>query len=68
MGRMRAATRAPIVCACHGVAEDAIVQAIRAGQSLEDLRLELKCGTACGSCVPQLKRMLREHGAGEIAA
>ncbi|MBV6307071.1 molybdopterin-dependent oxidoreductase [Candidimonas humi] len=68
MGRMRAAARARIVCACHGVGEDAIAQAIQAGQTLEDLQSGLKCGTACGSCVPQLKRMLREHGMGEIAA
>jgi assimilatory nitrate reductase catalytic subunit len=68
MGRTRAAARARIVCACHGVGEDTILREIANGHTLEDLQLGLKCGTACGSCVPQIKRMLREHGPGEIAA
>ena len=57
--------RSPQVCACWNVPEDAIVQALGtcAGspeQRLGHLQAQLKCGTQCGSCVPQLKRLVRE--------
>lgn len=47
-----------IVCACHGVSEQTLLDGIAAGASLETLQAETKCGTGCGSCLPEIKRML----------
>ncbi|MDP2109777.1 MAG: molybdopterin-dependent oxidoreductase [Thiobacillus sp.] len=52
------AARGRIVCNCLNVAEPDIVAAIAAGASLAALQSELKCGSECGSCVPELKRLL----------
>ena len=46
------------VCACFGVGEELIRDAIAAGATLAKLQDELKCGTNCGSCVPELRRMV----------
>jgi assimilatory nitrate reductase catalytic subunit len=53
------------VCSCWNVSEDAIVSSLRAlrGESeskLLQLQAELKCGTQCGSCVPELRRLVRQ--------
>ena len=53
-----AKTRGKIVCNCLDVAERDIATAIAAGATLEGLQTSLKCGTACGSCVAELRRML----------
>ncbi len=50
--------RGRIVCNCLNVAEPDIVAAIAAGADLAALQNTLKCGTECGSCVPELKRLL----------
>ncbi|MGB6102326.1 MAG: (2Fe-2S)-binding protein, partial [Pusillimonas sp.] len=60
MGRGVAATRARIVCTCASVSDTALMAAIESGQDLEALKASLKCGVTCGSCLPQIKRML-EH-------
>ena len=57
------AARGRIVCNCLNVAEPAIVAAIAAGASLAALQLELKCGSECGSCVPELKRLIADNRA-----
>ncbi len=52
----------PTVCACFGVPRDRIVRAIGEGaSSLAVLQSCLKAGTNCGSCLPELKRMLGAH-------
>jgi len=58
------AGRGRIVRNCLNVAEPDIVAAIAAGAGLAALQTRLQCGTECGSCVPELKRLL----AGERAA
>jgi len=45
------------VCACHGVGEDAICAALAAGAALADVQEDLRCGTSCGSCLPELRRL-----------
>ncbi len=45
------------VCACYGVREDAIRSAIAGGANLGRLQKDLRCGTNCGSCLPELRRM-----------
>lgn len=52
-----------IVCSCFHVGDKTIAKAIAAGcDSTETLGAKLKCGTNCGSCIPELKAMLREQG------
>lgn len=48
-----------IVCSCFQVGEKTIQAAISAGASDYDaLASELKCGTNCGSCIPEVKSLL----------
>jgi assimilatory nitrate reductase catalytic subunit len=46
------------VCACFNVGEVQIRAAIAAGATLAGLQKNLKCGTNCGSCVPELRRLV----------
>lgn len=54
-----------MVCACFGVGERPILAAIRAsaGSSVSDLGAQLRCGTNCGSCIPELRRLLAQVAA-----
>ena len=57
-------SRSPQVCACLNVSEQAITLHLAsspgsASQRLADLQRALQCGTQCGSCIPQLKRLLQ---------
>jgi len=45
------------VCSCYGVREAEIRAAVAAGADLARLQKELRCGTSCGSCLPELKRL-----------
>ena len=45
------------VCACFKVGEAQIREAVNAGATLATLQKDLKCGTSCGSCVPELRRL-----------
>jgi assimilatory nitrate reductase catalytic subunit len=58
------ASRGKVVCSCFGVTQTAIGKQLAAASGAEDERLAnlqgaLKCGTNCGSCVPELRRMVR---------
>jgi assimilatory nitrate reductase catalytic subunit len=46
------------VCACFNVTSSQILSAVATGASLARLQKDLKCGTNCGACVPELKRLL----------
>ena len=49
----------PTICACFGVTSRAIEQAIADGAcSTEAIGARLKAGSNCGSCLPELKRMI----------
>ena len=50
-------TRGKVVCNCFDVSEEAIVAAFRAGERLEQLQARTRCGSNCGSCLPELKRL-----------
>lgn len=52
------ASRGKIICACMDVSENEIMAVIKNGADLDGLKITLKCGTGCGSCVPELKQML----------
>ena len=52
------------VCTCFNIAEPAITDALAATrgsaeQRLVELQQKLQCGTRCGSCLPELRRMVR---------
>jgi assimilatory nitrate reductase catalytic subunit len=49
----------PIVCACFGVGVAVIRTAITSGVgSVEEIGKALRAGTNCGSCLPELKRIV----------
>jgi assimilatory nitrate reductase catalytic subunit len=45
------------VCACFRVLESTIRCAVAAGANLAKVQKELKCGTNCGACLPEVRRM-----------
>ncbi|HIE5387531.1 TPA: molybdopterin-dependent oxidoreductase [Enterobacter cancerogenus] len=50
-----------IICSCFSVGENTIRKAIAGGcDSAVALGVKLRCGTNCGSCVPELKGLLGE--------
>ncbi|MCB9547130.1 MAG: (2Fe-2S)-binding protein [Myxococcales bacterium] len=50
-----------IVCICEGVSDREVKRVLRQGAcDLGSLRRECGAGGDCGSCRPQLRRMLRE--------
>jgi assimilatory nitrate reductase catalytic subunit len=53
--------RGRIVCNCLDVSETEIRRELAPGVTLAGLQARLECGTECGSCVPELKRMLAAH-------
>jgi assimilatory nitrate reductase catalytic subunit len=61
------------VCTCVGVPDVAIQTHLAQSapqdneSCLSDLQSTLKCGTQCGSCVPELRRMIRLHLTPEAA-
>jgi assimilatory nitrate reductase catalytic subunit len=58
------ASAGPIVCACFGVGRTTILAAIAAGAgSADEIGAQLKAGTNCGSCIPELKRLIAQAGA-----
>ncbi|TCK05930.1 nitrate reductase [Marinobacterium mangrovicola] len=50
-----------VICSCFQVRETEILAAILAGtDSAEKLGEQLKCGTNCGSCLPELKALIAD--------
>jgi assimilatory nitrate reductase catalytic subunit len=63
------AARGKQVCSCFNVGEAQIQARLRecrgtVEQRLGELQQALKCGTNCGSCVPELKRLVKSASAG----
>jgi assimilatory nitrate reductase catalytic subunit len=61
------------VCTCFNVTEPAIVAALGGCTGSPDERLamlqgQLRCGTNCGSCVPELKKLIKVHPASAQAS
>jgi assimilatory nitrate reductase catalytic subunit len=57
------ASAGPIVCACFGVGRATVCDAIAAGAgSAAEIGLQLKAGTNCGSCIPEMKRLIAQAG------
>ncbi|MFI8415736.1 molybdopterin-dependent oxidoreductase [Serratia sp. NPDC078593] len=56
------------VCSCAGVGEARIAAAIQQGcHSTAALGERLQCGTHCGSCLPELKKLLQQHATPRVA-
>jgi assimilatory nitrate reductase catalytic subunit len=58
-------SRGKQVCTCFNVGQAEITSYLQAAEGPEGIRLsalqaDLKCGTNCGSCVPELKRLVRD--------
>jgi assimilatory nitrate reductase catalytic subunit len=55
------ASAGPIVCACFGVGRTTICDAIAGGAgTAAEIGARLKAGTNCGSCVPEMKRLIAQ--------
>ena len=54
--------RGKIVCNCLDVSQNEIIDNIELGADLITLQTKLKCGTECGSCVPELRKLVQMHG------
>ena len=62
--------RSRVVCSCHAVTENAIIASAAQCDpvhALARVQEELRCGTNCGSCVPELKQIVAAH-ARKVAA
>ncbi|MEY4729376.1 MAG: hypothetical protein RL020_534 [Pseudomonadota bacterium] len=53
--------RGRIVCNCFDVSEKEIVAEFSSGTDVPALQSKLKCGSECGSCLPELKRLATIH-------
>lgn len=54
--------KGPIICVCHQVGQIEIANAIEKG--IDNTKLpgeKLKCGTNCGSCIPEMEKLIRYH-------
>ena len=63
------ATRGKQVCSCFDVCAPDIESALMhcegdPNERLAQLQAELKCGTNCGSCIPELKKLVKLHPVG----
>ena len=52
-----------MICACFGVGLNVIREAIASNGAtdVEAIGKALRAGTNCGSCLPELKRIVHEH-------
>ena len=56
----RSADVGPIICSCFGVGRNTILDAVnkQGCRTVETLGQRLRCGTNCGSCVPELRKLI----------
>ena len=59
----------PVICACFGVGLNIIHAAIESGAAanVEDIGKALRAGTNCGSCLPELKRIVSHERIAQTA-
>ena len=64
-----AADEGPVICACFGVGATAIRAAIAAGcETPAAVGAKLRAGTNCGSCIPEIKRLVEERRLEAVAS
>jgi len=70
-------SRGRVVCTCFDVAENVLIASLAAEAGIAEAALSkvqqaLQCGTQCGSCLPELKRLAaetrRDHAASIVLA
>ena len=54
--------RGKIICSCLDISQNEIIENIQLGADLITLQNKLKCGTECGSCKPELKKLVQIYG------
>ncbi|WP_313328935.1 (2Fe-2S)-binding protein, partial [Stutzerimonas balearica] len=59
--------RDPTICNCLNIGRRSICDGIARGLDLPELQRSLGCGTRCGSCVPEIKRLLAQLPLAESA-
>ena len=59
----------PLICACFGVGLNVIRSALASGAaaSVEEIGVALRAGTNCGSCLPELKRIVSHDRVAQTA-
>jgi assimilatory nitrate reductase catalytic subunit len=57
-----------IVCACFSISEDSICNAIRDGglTTPASVGKALKAGTNCGSCIPEIKKLISANAPSRV--
>ena len=58
------ADQGPTICSCFGVGKNPIAacaRALGAAATPAEIGKKLKCGTNCGSCVPEIQRVIAEQ-------
>ena len=70
---MAVQSRGKQICTCFNVTDVAINEQLgnctgNEAERLAALQGALRCGTNCGSCIPELKRMVRIHPVVTVAA
>lgn len=55
----------PLVCNCLNVGAQRIREGLARGLDIPALQATLRCGTQCGSCLPEIRRMARELAAAQ---
>lgn len=51
-----------VICNCFDVSADEIERELQAGKALPEVQEKLKCGTSCGSCMTEVRRMMLASG------
>lgn len=51
-------SRGKVICNCLDVSENEIIDAVSRGADFITLQNKLKCGTECGSCAPELRKIV----------
>ena len=51
-----------VICNCFDVSADEIERELQAGKTLPEVQEKLKCGTSCGSCLTEIRRVVRQKG------
>ncbi len=56
-------TTSKLVCSCFRVTEKQIIDAIQTQNhtSVAQLQSQLKCGSNCGSCLPEVEKLANQH-------
>ncbi|MGV6807356.1 MAG: (2Fe-2S)-binding protein, partial [bacterium] len=63
------ADKGRLVCSCYEVGENQIIgEILRGACTTRALGEKLSCGTNCGSCLPELRSLIAEHGLQEESA